>query len=462
MLRRSQTTLGQVPVLTALCLALAGAGAQADERGALFLTPTGGPLGEVADALIARLAAAQMPAVVVAELPENLPVEKVVVTTDAAVAEPQVAERLLGWVREGGGIVLLVEPSEDHYAQATAFLAPLGIQVSAIPVGGDSNLALGNNPITGGLSLARPVSARMKISGPGVRALARAGSDTAMAQIPVDKGGIIVLPASLLVSALRQRPPEEAPLTIGQRAVLWVNRPAPTPPTVSTPTGKPPTLPAVPGLPPLAPTSLPLETADFAGAVLYDCQAADDSWPQINDLVQGLLKAQGVEVKALQVKPGASSLVVALRSEPLLAVLGSWRELSEAETVAVYYYVLGGGSVLALGNASTATQVRLTYLNEALNPLGMILTLGRPGGATAIPASPLREVLRGPANLPPGIRVAGDKAVAALTVGTSAALAIARRGRGRLLALDARPLLESPEYRAGLEEGIRWLLSTEN
>ncbi len=459
--RCKSAVVGRGGALAALLLAVAWTGARADERGALFLTPTGGPLGEVAEALIARLAAVQMAGSVVPELPEALPVEKVVVATDAAVADSQVAERLLGWVREGGGVVLLVEPSEDHYAQATAFLLPLGAQVSAIPAGGDNTLVLGNNPITGGLSLARPVSARMKISGPGVRALARAGSDTALAQIPVEKGGIIVLPASLLVSAMRQRPPEEAPLTIGQRAVLWVNRPTQTPPP-TTPAGKPATLPPVPGLPPLAPTSLPLETVDFAGAVLYDCQAADDSWPEINDLVQGLLQAQGVEMKALQVQPGASSLVVALRSEPLLAVLGTWRKLSEAETVAVYYYLLGGGRILALGNASTATQVRLTYLNEALNPLGVMFTLGRPGGTTAMPASPLREVLKGPANLPPGIRVTGDNAVAALTVGPSAALTTARRGRGRLVALDARPLLESADYRTALGEGIKWLLSTEN
>ena len=77
------------------------------------------------------------------------------------------------------------------------------------------------------------------------------------------------------------------------------------------------------------------------------------------------------------------------------------------------------------------------------------------------PDSPLSGVLHGPAKLPSGIMVDGDGANAALSVEKRAALATAKRGRGRLLALDARALLGSAEFQADLKEGIRWLLSQE-
>ena len=450
--------------LTVICLALLLLGAActlAAAQGAIveFLTPETGPLGDVTTAMRHELAAGQVGTMVTDAFPEELSTSVGLVTDDDHLADEATRTRLLAWVRAGGGLVLLVQPGDDHYAQATQFLQPLGAQVSGLGEG-DNRVRLASTPVTQGLTLAAPVSVRMKITGTGLRPLAWAGNQIALAQVPADAGGVIVLPASLLLWALRQRPPDPAPITLAARATQWANRPFGAP-VGTVPPGEPPPPAPVP-LPPPAATSLPLEATDFAGITLYDCRAADDSWPQINDLVQGLLRDEGFEMKALDVQSGASSLVAALQSQPKLAVLGTWRQLSEAETIAIYYYVLGGGRLLALAHATTATQVRLTYLNSALTAFGVVVSLGRPAGATSIyPASPLKDVLHGPDKLPAGVHVDGDGALKALLVDRYAALATARRGAGRLVVLDARPLVDSAEYRADLKEGIKWLFSQE-
>ena len=462
-----------------LVLALVGSGARAEEASVFFLTPTTGPVGEVAGALLQQMAGLGMTGQAVTALPESLPEKGVVVTDDDHLTSAVTCRQLQAWVRAGGGLVLLVEPSETHYSQATQFLGQMGATVSALPADRENALVFGESPVTNGLTPANPVSARMKITGEGVRALATAGGEPAIAQLEVGKGGVIVFPASLLVAAVRQNPPDGALLTMGLRAIYWVSQapeaaPAEEPVASETPATPPaaggttPTTPPaprpqkVPGLPTLAPTSLPLEARDFAGVTLYDCRAADDHWPQISDAVQAILKEQGLVAKALEVKPGEPSLVAALQSEPKLAVLATWRPLTEGETVAVYYYLLGGGRIMALGNAATGTQVRLTYLNAALNPLGLVFALGRPSGATVFPASFLSETVKGPANLPAGIQVTGDGATPVIKVGGATAFAAIRRGRGRLIALDAGPLVDNAEYREDLKEGLKWLLSPEN
>lgn len=442
-----------------LLLALTGSGGMAQEPVTIwFLTPSSGPLAEVTQALLPALTAAGATVSVVEALPDVLGERDVVVAGNVNLADPDLRARLHEWLPLGGGLVLLVEPSARHYEQATEFLTPLGAQVTALSAESDNTLVLGDNPLTAGLRLERPVGARMEVTGDQVEALARAGGRTALARVPVGEGAVIVLPASLLVTAVRSRPPDAALLTLGDRAALWANSPMASP--VTLPSAPVVPAPGIADLPAVQAGELPLETTDFAGLVLYDSLAADDTWPQINGVVQGLLREAGLEIKGLDVRPGTDALAVALRSEPALAVLGSWRKLTETESVAVYYYLLGGGRVLALGNATSSNQIRLTYLNEALNAFSVLLTLGRPAGTTAVnPNSPLQDRLRGSVRLPAGIAASGDGAMSALVIEGRAAMATARRGRGRLLALDARPLPSSAEYRAELKEGLTWLLA---
>jgi hypothetical protein len=243
------------------------------------------------------------------------------------------------------------------------------------------------------------------------------------------------------------------------------------PPPAASPNGPPPVpeeQPAPEGaryLPPAAPTALPLEASDFAGAVLYDCLAGDDRWPEINPLVQELLTAEGLTAKALQVTAEGAPLVAALASGPRLVVLGTWRELDESEVVALYYYVLGGGRLLALGHSETSDQIRLVYLNEALYNLGLLFSLGRPPGEATLAPGSAFPLLLGSASLgriPRGLEVRGWGAQPVLVVDKDIVMGYAEVGAGRVLALDAGPLPDNAAYRAALQGGLKWLLMTRN
>jgi len=196
--------------------------------------------------------------------------------------------------------------------------------------------------------------------------------------------------------------------------------------------------------------------------VLYDSLAGDDRWAQINPLVQGILAEQGLTLKALRVTPSGAPLAAALDSQPELVVLGTWRELDESEAVALYYYVLAGGRVLVLGHAGTGDQIRLVYLNEALYGMGLLLSLGRPGGAAEIASFPLLWENSHLGQLPPGIEVRGPEAQPVIQVNGHFAMGYALCGSGRLLALDAGPLVDNAAYRAALQGGVKWLLTKQN
>ena len=274
---------------------------------------------------------------------------------------------------------------------------------------------------------------------------------------------VIVLPASW-PGSLPGEEPDAAGLTMAERAVSWANRdlpgralPASSPATDQT---KPP-----PGgryLAPRAETTLPLEERDFAGAVLYDCLAGDSRWAKIQPLVQEALEKTRLPVKALRVTEEGSPLVAASESQPALVVLGSWREWSEPEIVTLHYYVQAGGRVLALGHAGTGDQVRLVFLNEALHANGLLVSLGRPGGTATVVESPVLPPGMEIGKLPPGLSVHGPGAQAVVRVEKNAAVAYAVCGQGRLLALDAGPLVDNPAYREALQKGITWLLSQES
>jgi hypothetical protein len=202
-----------------------------------------------------------------------------------------------------------------------------------------------------------------------------------------------------------------------------------------------------------------LEDRDFSGSVLYDCLAGDSHWSQINPLVQALLSDEGLSLKALRVTPQGAPLAAALDSE--LVVLGSWREMAEAERVALYYYVLAGGKVLVLGHAGTSDQIRLVYLNEAIFEMGLLLSLGRRGGIAEVAEGSVRMEKAEIGKLLPGIEVRGPGARPVIQVDNQCAMASAECGAGRILALDAGPLVDNAAYRAALLGGVRWLMTKE-
>jgi hypothetical protein len=273
-----------------------------------------------------------------------------------------------------------------------------------------------------------------------------------------------VLPADLVAGSLPGEGPETAGLTLVERAVSWANRDLPgQAPPASSPGSEAARSPAGGRyMAPRAAITLPVEERKFADVVLYDCLAGDNRWAKIHLLVQQELEKTRVPVKALRVTGRGSPLAAALESQPALVVLGSWREWSEPEIVMLHYYVQAGGRVLALGHAGTGDQIRLVYLNELLYPNGLLVSLGRPGGVATVVESPVLPPETEIGKLPPGLRVHGPGAQMVVRVEKDAVLAYTMCGQGRILALDAGPLVDNAAYSEALQKGIVWLLSQES
>ncbi|NLO74512.1 MAG: hypothetical protein GX100_10480 [candidate division WS1 bacterium] len=448
------------PLVVALAFTVVMAQAAEPPR-VLFLTQPAGPVATAAEQMARNLAEAGMQTATGTRLGTERP--EAVVIEDDALTDETTREELLEYLRGGGAVVLWVRASLRHFEQANQFLSELGARLQGLPHA-ERELMLGGNPVTEGLSLTSRPALWAALSGRGVVPLAYAGEAVVMGQIRVGAGGVIVLPAELVAGSLPGEEPDAAGLTMAERAVSWANRdlpgralPASSPATDQT---KPP-----PGgryLAPRAETTLPLEERDFAGAVLYDCLAGDSRWAKIQPLVQEALEKTRLPVKALRVTEEGSPLVAASESQPALVVLGSWREWSEPEIVTLHYYVQAGGRVLALGHAGTGDQVRLVFLNEALHANGLLVSLGRPGGTATVVESPVLPPGMEIGKLPPGLSVHGPGAQAVVRVEKNAAVAYAVCGQGRLLALDAGPLVDNPAYREALQKGITWLLSQES
>jgi len=183
-------------------------------------------------------------------------------------------------------------------------------------------------------------------------------------------------------------------------------------------------------------TDLPRESRDFAGAILYDCQATKDQWPQITAVV--------VQAEALY-------------SWPELVVLGTWRQYSVPEQAALYQYVAAGGSLLALAHVHTDRQIRLVYLSEVLTQFGVLCSLGRSGGSAEATGGPVRQL----GDIPGGVQVRGRSVKPLITVGSRPHLAAGylEFESGRLAVMDAGPLLKNAGYRLQLRERVLpWLL----
>jgi len=122
--RKRRNSLACAGVLSLLLAYLVPAGAAGN--GVLFLTSDSGPLSEVATAMAQELVGQGVMPQFAQAIPADLGSETVVVTGDNSLAEEAVRVRLMTHLQAGGGVVLLVEPSPEHYAQANLLLGLLG------------------------------------------------------------------------------------------------------------------------------------------------------------------------------------------------------------------------------------------------------------------------------------------------------------------------------------------------
>ncbi len=382
---------------------------------------------------------------VAGQWPEPLP--SYVVTDDDSIREPRRQEALHRFIEEGGGVVLIVGRSRRHIQQANDFVNPLGVEI--VPI---SNVVkpveFYATPLASELDMTQVGSVRMAILGNVTVPIARQGENLVCVGINWGDGGVILVPAPLVLAG---RPG----LELLTRCLRWSDQLlelasyAPAVPAVST---------GEAGLEvPAGTTSLPRESRDFAGAILYDCQSTEDEWPRITAVVVQALEKSGLPIRALAVAGRDDPLVEALYSWPELVVLGTWRQYSVAEQAAVYQYVAAGGSLLTLAHSHTDRQMRLVYLSEVLSRFGVFCSLGRPGGSAQATAGPVRQL----GEIPGGVRILGQGVRPLITVGSRPHLAAGYMEfeSGRLVVMDARPLLKNAGYRLQLSQWILpWLL----
>ncbi len=429
-----------------LAAVLLGSPVGAAQDTALIDLPSSGRLRDVEQHLVSSLQSRGVEVVEapVRQLPDPAPTS--LVTDDNSLRDAQWRETLAQFIRAGGGMVLIVGRGQRHVEQANTFLTALGMEIVAERA---TLAALEFYPsaLTVGLSPPEAGSLRMRIAGERIVPIARQGGSIVCAGVPVDEGGVIVIPDQLVVADIKQPPEQRSGLALLARAVSWSSRLAQlaavsVAPGMSIPPGH---------------VALPLERRDFAGAILYDCQASEDHWPQIAAVVVGALEQSELPIKALRIRDVEDPLVEALRSRPELVVLGSWRWFSVTELAEIYQYVASGGSLLALAHAHTDRQIRLVCLNQALTQFGAVCALSRAGGPAQATGGPLPEL----GNIPWGTRVVGRAVEPLITVadGRQLAAGYLEFQNGRVMIMDAGPLVSNGAYRLQLEErAIPWLL----
>jgi len=427
-----------------------------DAQTVLVDLPSAGRLAAVGAELTSVLESEGMHVLqpVAGQWPEPLPSR--VVTDADSIRDEQRQQALRQFIDEGGGLVLIISRSRRSIEQANVFVRPLGLEI--MPVASSLEpVEFYDTPLASGLNMPDVGSLRLAITGQITVPIARQGDNLVCAATSYGRGGVILLPALLVLAD--GVPEVRGPgLKLLTRCIRWSGQLpelasyAPEAQVagavgagIEIPTGR---------------TGLPQESRDFAGAILYDCQATEDQWPQITAVVVQALRESGLPVRALAVAGQDDPLVEALYSWPELVVLGTWRQYSVPEQAALYQYVAAGGSLLVLAHAHTDRQIRLVYLSEVLSYFGAVCSLGRPGGSAQATGGPVRQL----GDIPGGVRVSGRSVKPLITVGSRPYLAAGylEFENGRLVVMDAGPLLENAGYRLQLSQRVLpWLMSAE-
>jgi len=433
--------LGIMGIVLLLCC-VEYAAAQAGAVVAIDL-PAEGPYSAVADKLAANLKSRGVAVQAGAE-PAVQPT--CLVVSDDIAADQDKAQQVMDYVNGGGAVVLLFGRTSRHIRQANALLRPLGVIIEQVQ-GESKPLRFVQHPMTRGLASPTSLALRINITGP-VRPLAFQGNAVVSAWLQAGRGGITIVPAKMVASISSERAGGPA-VTYLVRACSWgPEQMARTLVTRKAPAGsrKQPPLPRI---------KLPEETVDFAGAILVDSRATDDHWAEIGARLVGELKLLGPAVKALAVEQEPDPLARALESGPALVVLGSWREFSEAEMMALEHYLWAGGRIFVAAGVGTRRQIRLVYLNTFLEPLGCIVTLRRPRGTLEV--NPDIAAIAPQLTVPPGVQVLGN-VMPLLVVKDHVAAGAMRYGEGTLVAMDVWPLWQVPEYRQVVGVCLKWLM----
>ncbi len=178
---------------------------------------------------------------------------------------------------------------------------------------------------------------------------------------------------------------------------------------------------------------------DFKGRALVDLGALDDDWPAIAQTLAGLVPAD-LNPAALRTVGITDPLIAGLRAMPAVAIVGSCRQFSDAESIVLTEYLRAGGRALILVRASDPNVMRIVSVNGLMLGLDVTAILGRGPGAVEVTDHPAVAGLKNLGTAPAGVRLMAPQAEKLASAGGVTIAVAATEGQGRYAVVDASAL----------------------
>jgi len=170
-----------------------------DAQTVLVDLPSAGRLAAVGAELTSVLESEGMHVLqpVAGQWPEPLPSR--VVTDADSIRDEQRQQALRQFIDEGGGLVLIISRSRRSIEQANVFVRPLGLEI--MPVASSLEpVEFYDTPLASGLNMPDVGSLRLAITGQITVPIARQGDNLVCAATSYGRGGVILLPALLVLA----------------------------------------------------------------------------------------------------------------------------------------------------------------------------------------------------------------------------------------------------------------------
>lgn len=380
------------------------------------------------------------------------PAPTLVVIYQTEVVDDAEATYLREAVKQGMGLVYLFGTATERIDAANAFLKETGLQVSAGAREG-RNVQIAAHDIVPGVAETPAPRIGLSLDGRDMQVIGVQKDRPLVGGVAFGKGRVVALPVDVLSGDRASEPPTAETLALMAGCARWASGLAAAQVPVVT-ADQPGNVKPLPGGKsngkPAAPVAVEagvqvFGTADdFSGKALVDLGAADDGWPVIAQTLAPALQLPEASPLGLKTTGVKEPLLAPLRTGPALVVLGSCREFTDGEAVALTQYVNAGGRLLMLAHASDATVLRLVPLNNVLLGFGIVAGMGRDHGPAAFSQSPAAQGVANPGEVPSGVKLSSSDVDALATVKNVPFAMAGQLRSGRFVVADCGGLLVTP------------------
>ncbi len=371
------------------------------------------------------------------------------------------------FVRAGGALLYLYGGTDRHIEPANALLKDLRLGLTRVNTP-RQEVKLAKHKVTDGVQALPDSPYRTTVTGGNRWPIIRQGRFVVGATAAISKGRAAVLPLTM-VTATGSGEPTPDQIRLLTNACYWLadRRLKTIAGGRGGPSVKPPT---TFGPPPVRPGAIEdkrkrrmrkaLErdrraaTDDHSGRILVDILAADDRWDIVAEMLDKSLATTGAPVDYLDAAGTASPLVDALQKPPGLLVIGSTRQFTLDEAVAVAHYADMGGRILFLCHATRDYAIRLVDLNTILREFGVSVSLIRPKNATLLETHPITASLKHLPEFTWGVNIWSGVATPVAKAGARPFLSTLESDNARIVIVDGKTLLVGTKaIRSPIKEG---------